>query len=322
MLALLFDDEGLHDDEDAEQRADDDLRPPGGECALEADEGQDDALDQHADEGAGHEGDAACEQRAADDGGGDGVHLHAEAVEVVSCQHDEAVRDAAEGGAEAGDGEDEHLRAKDRQAHERGALLAAADGEDGASEPRVAEDDGRDDDGEVRAEVDLLIDGRDAEILRLLWRVRRDFPAVQEDGAERHVIVVREEDIDLRTVGFQEGLHDLLAFLTRELAGLGAEDVVLARVWRSCHGILEALLAADRDGGADRALEDGDVEMAAAVTRGLVRFLHVFVNLFHVDTPFLWISCGWMLKRSGRRIRRRGVTSIPSVRTRMCSSTK
>lgn len=121
-LAFLLGDEGLHDDEDAEQGADDDLRPPGGERALEADEGQDDALDQHADEGAGHEGDAACEQRAADDGGGDGVHLHAEAVEVVARQHDEAVRDAAEGGAEAGDGEDEHLRAEDRQAHERGAI--------------------------------------------------------------------------------------------------------------------------------------------------------------------------------------------------------
>lgn len=51
------------------------------------------------------------------------------------------------------------------------------------------------------------VDGNDRDVLAGLEAGRLD----GLDGAERHVIVVREEDIDLRTVGFQEGLHDLLA---------------------------------------------------------------------------------------------------------------
>ena len=71
-------DHRLDHNEQAQQQGDDDARPPGGERPLEGDEGLDHTLDQHAEKGAWQEGHAAGHQRAADHGGGDGVHLHAD----------------------------------------------------------------------------------------------------------------------------------------------------------------------------------------------------------------------------------------------------
>ena len=44
------------------------------------------------------------------------------------------------------------------------------------------------------------------------------------DGADRHVVVVREQHVDLARLGLEEGLHDFLALGAREVTGLRADD--------------------------------------------------------------------------------------------------
>src|SRR2546430_5029373 len=77
------------------------------------------------------------------------------------------------------------------------------------------------------------------------------------DGADRHVVVVRIEHVDL-VVGLEERLHDLLAFGAREVAGLGAGDLEIRVALRD---FLEPDLAIDRRGGSDGALELDDVHV-------------------------------------------------------------
>ena len=62
----MLGDERLHDNEYAQERADDDFCPPSGESALEIDEGQNHALNEHAEKRSRHEPHAAGEKRAAD----------------------------------------------------------------------------------------------------------------------------------------------------------------------------------------------------------------------------------------------------------------
>src|SRR5262252_1294911 len=81
------------------------------------------------------------------------------------------------------------------------------------------------------------------------------------DRADRHVVVVRVEDVDLLALGLQERLHHLLALGAGEVAGLRADDLV-ARL--RLDDLLEALLAVDRRCGPDRALQLDDVDVALA----------------------------------------------------------
>jgi fatty-acyl-CoA synthase len=70
---LSAQDRPLHDDEDQEQSADHDHRPPGAQGALEGDDRLDGAQHQHADDGADDETRSTGEQRATDDDRGDGL---------------------------------------------------------------------------------------------------------------------------------------------------------------------------------------------------------------------------------------------------------
>ena len=101
-----------------------------------------------------------------------------------------------------------------------------------------------------------------------------------------HIIIMCEEDIDFRTIGFEEGLHDFLTFLASEFTSLGSEDIVLAGIRGGCERILEAFLTADCNGGANRALEHYDIKLAAAITRGLILFRHVLINPFEYVLAF------------------------------------
>ena len=141
----------MHDDllqrhEEQHQRAGDDLAPPGGERAVEGDQGRDDGLEQHAEERADHVADAAGEQHAADDRGGDDVQLAALQRQVPAGLDVQRVRDARQRGAEAVEAVDHHLRLIDRQAHQARGLLVAADGVDVAAKAGLLQDDGADDD--------------------------------------------------------------------------------------------------------------------------------------------------------------------------------
>src|SRR6266850_4264959 len=79
------------------------------------------------------------------------------------------------------------------------------------------------------------------------------------DGADGHVIVVRVEDVDLVAFRLEERLHDLLALGAREVAGLGAGDLVVRVVLED---LLEPGLAIDGRGGAHRPLQLDDVHVA------------------------------------------------------------
>ena len=87
-----------------------------------------------------------------------------------------------------------------------------------------------------------------------------------------------KEDINLVTVGLQEGLHDLLALLTGELTGLAGQDIVLGCIRGSSHLILKALLTAIGNGGTNRALQDYHLELIRAATGLLVLLGHVLIN--------------------------------------------
>src|SRR3954451_11792687 len=76
--ARAADEDPLQHDEEQQQGADDDLRPPGGQGALEGDEGLDQAEDEPPEQGTDHQTDAPRQQRPADDGGGDRVELGAD----------------------------------------------------------------------------------------------------------------------------------------------------------------------------------------------------------------------------------------------------
>ena len=65
----------LEQDEGEEQQADQNLRPPARQRAVEGDVGLDEALDEDADQRPGDEAGAAGQERAADDHGRDGVQL-------------------------------------------------------------------------------------------------------------------------------------------------------------------------------------------------------------------------------------------------------
>ena len=95
-----------------------------------------------------------------------------------------------------------------------------------------------------------------------------------------------EEDVDFRTIGFEEGLHDFLAFLAGELTSLGSEDVVLACISCFSHCIFETFLTADSYGRTNRALKNYDIVLAAAITRGLFLFSHVLIDPFEDVVAF------------------------------------
>ena len=84
----------LQHDERQQQHADRDLRPPGAERAVEVDDGLNRAEDQHPDQRADEIPDAAGEQRAADDDGGDCVELEHGAGRPVAARGVKRVHDA------------------------------------------------------------------------------------------------------------------------------------------------------------------------------------------------------------------------------------
>ena len=128
-------DHRLDHNEQAQQQGDDDARPPGGERPLEGDEGLDHTLDQHAEKGAWQEGHAAGHQRAADHGGGDGVHLHADGVEGIPGEHDEGVDHTGQRRAEAAHHVGEDFRPFGGKAHQLRRHLISAQRVDVPAEP-------------------------------------------------------------------------------------------------------------------------------------------------------------------------------------------
>ena len=83
------------------------------------------------------------------------------------------------------------------------------------------------------------------------------------DGADRHVVVVREQHVDLLAFGLEERLHDFLALGAREVAGLRADDLV-ARIGGDDFG--EALLAIVGGRRAHGALQLDDVDVALSTS--------------------------------------------------------
>ena len=65
-----------------------------------------------------------------------------------------------------------------------------------------------------------------ASIVTILMSLPGFLPGLLDrlDRAEAHVVVVREEDVDVR-VRLQEGLHDLLALRPGEVTGLRGDDL-------------------------------------------------------------------------------------------------
>ena len=97
-----------------------------------------------------------------------------------------------------------------------------------------------------------------------------------------------KEDVDFRTIGFQERFHNFLAFLTGEFTSLGSEDVILACIRGFSHSIFEAFLTADSNGGTNGTFKNNYIVLAATITRGLLFFSHVFVNPFEDVVAFFY----------------------------------
>src|SRR4051812_9389931 len=85
------------------------------------------------------------------------------------------------------------------------------------------------------------------------------------DGTETLVVVVREEEIDVR-VRLEEARHDLLAARTREVTGLRRDDL---QVRVALDGGAEARRTVDRRGRACRALDLDDVHLVRRALVGL-----------------------------------------------------
>lgn len=126
----------LQYDEEAEQGRDGDSCPPGGKCSLESDERFDCTLNQYAEEGTEYIADTACEQCAADNGGGNGIHLKS-----FGLLHEAGTGvEAEEETAQTAEGTAEYIRFQfrfsDIQTHHQGGLFVTAYRVDGASEFR------------------------------------------------------------------------------------------------------------------------------------------------------------------------------------------
>ena len=81
------------------------------------------------------------------------------------------------------------------------------------------------------------------------------------DGAQGHVVVLSEEDVDI-FVSLQEALHNGLAFSTGEVAGLGSDNLVV-RVLRQ--DLVDTSGTVGRSGGAGGAFQDRDVDFFGGV---------------------------------------------------------
>ncbi|MPN47227.1 hypothetical protein SDC9_194828 [bioreactor metagenome] len=79
------------------------------------------------------------------------------------------------------------------------------------------------------------------------------------DCAQRHVVIVGQEDVDL-VMGLQEALHDGLAFGTGEVAALGGNNLQVGGVFQNFH---DALLAAASGVSTSGAFQDDHVEFFA-----------------------------------------------------------
>jgi len=87
----------LQDDEEAQERRRRDVGPAGEQLAVARDKGVDGAVDQHAEERTDHVAHTAGQQRAADDGRGDGVHFQTARLLHGARHGVETVADAADG---------------------------------------------------------------------------------------------------------------------------------------------------------------------------------------------------------------------------------
>ena len=140
---FLFLQEGKHaleHNKEAQQGRGENVGPGGGQLAVELDNGGDGAVDEHAEQGADHVAHAAGEQCAADDGGGDGVHLHAGGLADAGRLGVQAVADAANGAQERGQHIGFQLGLFHVQAHHSRRLLTAAHSVEGAAEFRIPQD--------------------------------------------------------------------------------------------------------------------------------------------------------------------------------------
>ena len=105
----------LQGDEGEQQDAGHDLGPPARQRPVEIDVGLDQALDQHAEEGADHRALPAREQRAADHHGGDGVEFDADRRERIAGRGVEGEHDAGDACKHARQHVDAHRHRADRQ---------------------------------------------------------------------------------------------------------------------------------------------------------------------------------------------------------------
>jgi len=83
--------------------------------------------------------------------------------------------------------------------------------------------------------------------------------------AERFVIILADNYIELARIGLAVGFHDGLAAILREVAGLGVEDIpaIVIRI------LLEAIGTADLSGGTGGAFDDQDVQLLDALELGI-----------------------------------------------------
>ena len=122
-----------------QERAADHLLVVRGEGADLVDQVLDHLEQQHAGERAAERAGAAGEQRAADDDRGDRLELAALADGGQAGRRLCGDQDAGETGEQGAEHVDQHLDPGDRQAHQLGRLLAAADGEHRLPEPGAVE---------------------------------------------------------------------------------------------------------------------------------------------------------------------------------------
>ena len=197
-LLLSRQDDALDDEEQADHGRDGDLGPPGVGEAGGGDDVLDDAEREHAEERARDVADAAREHRAADDGGRDGVHLHAVRVGDGArggVQDVDVSRDAREKPA---DDVGEEQRALGVDAEHQRALAVAAEGVEAAAEARPAQhNEGQHHEDERHGHADLHVGGR--EVAGVVHRPEeRDVDARVLEGEERLVLHVEGLGVDDR----------------------------------------------------------------------------------------------------------------------------
>ena len=113
--------------------------PVGGEAdpaqaVLEVEDVEDQAEQEGAGQGSADRADAAGQQRAADDDRGDREQLPADSLGRLAGAELGRQDHAGEAGQGAAEGVDQELHPVDRQAHQAGRVLAAADRQDVAAE--------------------------------------------------------------------------------------------------------------------------------------------------------------------------------------------